>query len=1128
MDGSKFDRAKAIKILDFWRKVEFFIPYDLSQVIESGSETYRLDREELSEQLPQNLFWLNPNSRTDEARYYLYIGLFDSADIEEICRQSDLLETDEIRRIEDSERGIGETCFARLPLDNDGRAHWDKFSISTLPWALSRLKSGNLNELCSDSFGRAKQELRRELDNFASTLERSQTEPSAEDQAIASLPRPLTGMDIVKLTDLLFSWSGYTPKQNSMALLQVYPQTALRRAQHVAHGASTSQDERHGSDRALKVDEGEDDEEIDQSTSIDILNSFYLEDLEDAIRAIKAGDRYPSLDSYLQDLSLSHVDLYSIEGMETIRRKLQPKFTNSGRWLDKPEQFMSLMQQFAINASLENLSHAGLYAVNGPPGTGKTTMLKDIIAENLVQRARALSKLQSPEKAWARKESVYFAGDDIAYKIGILDESLRGFEMVVASSNNTAVENISKDLPLQKISRDIASKNISYLLPVARKLYADHKNGRVIPLKDEDQPWGLIAAVLGRKSNRQRFVQRLIFNPDSKDQAENRKQKGEYLNVRDWADGYDGASFQEASIAFNSVDRKLQRRLLDLQEYATLHSEFGDISEDVYCEADLIAVSQAREAQDFAEREITSLDAKKTSLVEALKRLEREEELLQKLVPPWYKIWLIWSAENQDREAKFRINRMEQIRLSEEIRHIEENRSKQITGYNTAAEALQTAQVDLNSKRSIFAKATERLSKFAAEFAVRCFPYSLEELEKADNQKTAPWQDATLNNLRSELFAAALQLHESWLASVLKNNRGFRPNTLAIAKLLKGVMPRKPEHVLPIWQSLFMIVPVVSTTFASFHRQFLRLPAQTLGWLFIDEAGQAVPQAAIGALKACRRALVIGDPMQIEPIFGVRTRLIERLANEDRDLITQYGPHLVSIQKLADRSNVYGATIKGDEKETWIGSPLRVHRRCSNPMFEVANYIAYNNKMIQGKPDASLVSDSCWFHLTGTRSDGQYVREHGEFAFDRIISSFLNDGSQLPKAYIISPFRRVAQKLRSLIGDQQQWISRLPPGVKPPNKRHLRDWTLKRIGTVHTFQGKEEDEVFLVLGADRNSPGSARWAASKPNLLNVALTRAKSRIYVVGDRQLWGTLPYFDQIANKLNVVAVTDISNRL
>jgi superfamily I DNA and/or RNA helicase len=34
--------------------------------------------------------------------------------------------------------------------------------------------------------------------------------------------------------------------------------------------------------------------------------------------------------------------------------------------------------------------------------------------------------------------------------------------------------------------------------------------------------------------------------------------------------------------------------------------------------------------------------------------------------------------------------------------------------------------------------------------------------------------------------------------------------------------------------------------------------------------------------------------------------------------------------------------------------------------------------------------------------------------------------------------------------------------------------------------------------------------------LNVALTRAQHRVYVIGDASLWGDLPYFDQVLPQL------------
>ena len=61
---------------------------------------------------------------------------------------------------------------------------------------------------------------------------------------------------------------------------------------------------------------------------------------------------------------------------------------------------------------------------------------------------------------------------------------------------------------------------------------------------------------------------------------------------------------------------------------------------------------------------------------------------------------------------------------------------------------------------------------------------------------------------------------------------------------------------------------------------------------------------------------------------------------------------------------------------------------------------------------------------------------------------------------------------------------------------------------LHTFQGKENDVVFLVLGADEQSTGAAAWAMGEknPNIMNVAATRAKKEFYIVGDKKLYLSL----------------------
>jgi MoxR-like ATPase len=57
--------------------------------------------------------------------------------------------------------------------------------------------------------------------------------------------------------------------------------------------------------------------------------------------------------------------------LDVIDAQLQAARFPPGRWPSKFPLF--LMQQVAVNTALETLSDGGIFSVNGPPGTGKTT-----------------------------------------------------------------------------------------------------------------------------------------------------------------------------------------------------------------------------------------------------------------------------------------------------------------------------------------------------------------------------------------------------------------------------------------------------------------------------------------------------------------------------------------------------------------------------------------------------------------------------------------------------------------------------------------------------------------------------------------------------------------------------------
>ena len=120
---------------------------------------------------------------------------------------------------------------------------------------------------------------------------------------------------------------------------------------------------------------------------------------------------------------------------------MHPSNLPDGRWPSQTEFRLSLMQQVAVN-QITNMEDP-ISSVNGPPGTGKTTLLKDIFAHFVVERAKALTQLDNPKHAF-EPTKIHETDEKPVY---LLKNDIAKYKMVVASSNNGAVENISKDLP---------------------------------------------------------------------------------------------------------------------------------------------------------------------------------------------------------------------------------------------------------------------------------------------------------------------------------------------------------------------------------------------------------------------------------------------------------------------------------------------------------------------------------------------------------------------------------------------------------------------------------------------------------------------------------------------------------
>lgn len=873
----------------------------------------------------------------------------------------------------------------------------------------------------------------------------------------------------------------------------------------------------------------------------DFLNSFFLDDLDRLIDEQERGRGFgKALSGFLGKETPLEVRQDVLQDHASMAACVSPAHMPTGRWPANPAHHLMLAQQAAVFEIISQLSDAeGLVAVNGPPGTGKTTLLCDVIADVVVQRAARLAKLKSP---WALfSEHIFINGMKVS---PIRPEIVADTGIVVASNNNTAVENITRELPARnKIATD-SFPHAGYFSEVAANVFKQ--------TEIEEPAWGLVAAALGNRGNRSAFAQAFF----DKDGTAESYRLGQACDIK---------SLLEAALKYEERSNLLQNWHQAKQEFLQLLSDFKE--EQARC----CRWQQALDSIEEAEKELQVISDKLAGL--EVERTERESVWQSDIEEKEHSLALAASAfETADaglRQAKlaaqaasdrlrsvqarkpvfwkYWLHRLgiekQQVRswLVEVSQALEQRAAKaEAQGEATAARerqqaAQQKANQDLHALRKEQAfKRTSLQHEIARIEARRHELYDIQDQARSqlsaakgsgislpdsmlfaqpsnDLHLTSVWVSRNLDELRGNLFLSALRLHEVTLRACAGKAIG---NLRAVRAMLTGdlIEPLTANERTVLWNMLFFLVPVVSSTLASFHRLFEGMGRASIGWLLIDEGGQATPQSVAGALWRARRAVIIGDPQQIEPVVTVPDAIIAEFRKR-HNVASCWSPGLQSAQTVADRSMTKGASIgKGGDQESgiWTGMPLRAHRRCTDPMFTVANRIAYGNQMVQAnlEPPAvdCILGDSAWFDVQGQGADGQVVEEEIS-VLGRILlglrQAWPTVQGKRASIYVISPFRKVNNACWKVVDGA---------GLSPSE-----DYPIK-CGTVHTFQGKEADIVFLVLGSAPGDTGrgSRDWASKKPNLLNVALTRAKLRVYVLGNVSDWEAHSGFDELVQEL------------
>ncbi len=1012
-------------ILRFWRDVEIFDLPDLNK------EASLL---KVNEPLP----WFNKVKAARQHYKWRYTMIFGKVEKKHIIDHlHTLLKTDQINDWEETIQGF--SCFSALILDEDGRPELDNYVTASYVFGINALMEKKELSTVSTDLEKVKEDFLERYNIPKIILEEEQKYPKGDVLNWEHIKR-----EIHYLNEL-------TPWKNEE--IKVF----------------------------LLIEEVPKDSEPNTG----FLNSFYLDDLN-YLSGLKKEDLSLTLQQYLNLAPNVNNRKDIIQKKQFLFEAINPNQLTPGRWPSNIEYGLYAAQFGAVNTIFSNLRNTeGVQGVNGPPGTGKTTLLLDVIAEIIVERAKKISELGC-DNVFLRgynkieKESGY---DLFTYPLN--PKLQKDFGIVIASNNNVAVENISKELPSKAKIDEFSFENADYFSECSTKLI-------------EEESWGILAAALGNAKNRSSFKKSFWIS----------NQEEGILGFKDilhdlYKNENDNRTYQYID-AFEQEDEKFKNLLREFETFKKKASAFHDLMPEFVKNKNLelsipkdLKLIKKNLSEFSIQKEI--LDQQEDNAKKDVERIQSTLKLHTQRKPSFFifqklfstKSFKKWNIESGEILESLRSINLELYNLKHQLKSNHDKTQDLLAKKQDLKKTLN----DLKSFFEDYEKLQDELNKKYEIDTKNLFNTSFYEKEVIDIHLLNPYHSHKIAKLRSDILLSALQMHHD---AILANAKNIRNNLNAYFEMTSGWIKVDSTIAQNLWDTFFLCVPVASTTLASASRLFPNTDKEQIGWLLIDEAGQATPQSAAGIIHRSKRCVIVGDPLQVEPVVTMPEKLMSKLRNE-HSIPVDWSPYRVSVQQLADRVSKAGTYMPlGDSDEKiWTGFPLRTHRRCDDPMFSIANKIAYSNQMVKAANKNSqeeFIGPSTWFNIN---TEVTLINKHVVIEEIELLKQKIKDLRNLgfkEGIYVISPFKSIASYCENTFrGDRK--VS---------------------CGTIHRFQGKEADIVFLVLGSDPKSSGARNWASQKPNMLNVALTRARKRFYVIGNKKLWAACNYFDAMAKVL------------